>query len=208
MQVIIIIATLLGGLAAIIWFRDRWGSLLASVLQKLFRSTDVHLVAVYHSNDWDGFDVDSDDDVLFQLALNVPIPLVRHVALNKGFKPEVFTSRVSGLRAVPESSPDPYGERASIELLVGSTPSEVQSHEEYDVFIGNYAPIFPDDVTVTPCDGSNEAMWLWRCHLPDHWLEPIPPFVREENRADLKRLLENWISAHESAISNVQDGSA
>lgn len=158
---------------------------------------------IYFGDGWEGFSTDSEEDILFCLQLGTNTDLLEYVVIQKELKPEVFTSRVKGLLAVPDMSPDPYQDGTGLSMLVFSDPSGGQSSDDYDWFFDHYAPIFPDDVSVDLCDGCSQAMWLWSCSVPEHWALESPPFLKSEFRPDLARLLDSWLSAHNRAIASI-----
>ena len=64
---VLIITILLGGIAAIGWLYERIRDYLSQRQLENPYSTKSTSVAVYFSNGWHGFKVDSEDDILFHL---------------------------------------------------------------------------------------------------------------------------------------------
>lgn len=158
---------------------------------------------VFFNNGWDGFNKDTDEDVLFTLPLTAPLTYVEDISILREYKPEVYQASERGLSVSPIRVTDPYRDEASVHVCFGSTSNNSQSEEGYYYFFDSYKPGAPG-MRIIELDGGNEAAWEWSVSIPASWLQKSRPFLNSHGVNMLCALLDSWIFAHNAELDRIR----
>jgi hypothetical protein len=77
---------------------------------------------VFFNNGWDGFSIDTDKDVHFDLSLAASTRLVRHIEFIRLYKTEVYDATDRGLSVRPGLVAHPYEPDAFLQHLLWFEP--------------------------------------------------------------------------------------
>lgn len=159
---------------------------------------------VLFNNGWDGFDINSDRDVLFQLPLSAPRDFLRYIELMRPYRSDVYDASEKGISVNPRQLEYPYEASAIISVCVGSSKTGRQSDRTYDDLFGRYKPIVPKHVQIHVLDGNEEAMWMWQSEIPTSWIIDDRPFVSPDGRKAMSEMLDKWLWAHDAEVRRMR----
>jgi hypothetical protein len=163
---------------------------------------------VFFNNGWDGFETDTDKDVLFYLSLAAPRQLVHYIELSRQYRLEVYTASEQGLRVNPQAAAFPYEHEATLTVCFGSSKVHRQSETNYYQFFKRYDPPLPAGVQLYKGDGNAEAMWTWTMKIPTEWLQERSPFVTDHGKAAIRDVVDSWIFIHNAEIQRIAKSNA
>lgn len=205
LEIIGIICGVLGAIAAIRSLRRPVHRFFTKLIERRRPNRSHPKARVFFNNGWSGFDTQTDDDVLFKLDLDADLGYVRHISINRQYRPEIYVENADYVAPKPDLSLQPYDENAVLEVGFGSIENGEQSSEDYEHFFSCYAPHKIPDTSISKADGGSEALWVWQAELPPSWLQDERPFVREQAISRLCDLVNSWIAEHNKAIERISD---
>lgn len=159
---------------------------------------------VFFNNGWDGFDMDTDRDVVFRLPLAAPRDFLRHIELMRPYKVEAYNASEHVISVAPKKLDYLYEANATISLCVGSSKTGRHSEPTYNDFFFRYKPQIPGNVQLHVLDGSGEALWEWQAGVPSSWLIDKHPFVSQDGRNELAEMLDSWLWAHDAEVRRLR----